>query len=407
MRLVRVLTTVVIGDGADDVPRHGRRRCQSAIEGTGRSLRSAVFGSGLGSGSTIGPDGALYVTDGNAGKVWRIDAAVGRVTKFADGLPPQGLGIGGAMDIAFIGHTAYVLVTMVGGDIVGGPHIGDDTVGIYRLNRDGSFTVIADIGAWSAAHPPATDYFITTGVQYAMQPVHRGFLVTDGHHNRVLRVSLDGAVSEAVAFGNIVPTGLEMSGNRMYMSQLGPAPHFPQDGRVITFPSRGAGVREVARGASMLVDVELGSHHTLYALSQGDWDGVAEGPRRSPTPAGSCASTGTAPSHRCATARATSSSSTGRRPSSSSATPLTSSPSAALSSRSRTSSLATRAKHAEALRPADERGPGESPVTSVVRIPASVARLFSGERRPRWNAPSGSMSSTITCSTSKSCTRSS
>ena len=243
----------------------------------------ATFGSGLGSGSTIGPDGALYVTDGGSaadaqpGRVWRIDRRTGGVSLFADELPPQVLGIGGAMDVAFIGHTAYVLVTMVGGDIVGGPHIGDDTVGIYRLNRDGSFTVIADIGAWSAAHPPATDYFITTGVQYAMQPIHRGFLVTDGHHNRVLRVSLDGTVSEAVAFDNIVPTGLEVSGNRVYMSQLGPAPHLPENGRVVTFPSRGAAVREVARGASMLVDVELGRHHTLYALSQGQWDGVGEG----------------------------------------------------------------------------------------------------------------------------------
>jgi hypothetical protein len=204
------------------------------------------------------------------------------VSLFANGLPPQGLGIGGAMDIAFLGHTAYVLVTMVGGDIVGGPHIGDDTVGIYRLNRNGSFTVIADIGAWSAAHPPATDFFITTGVQYAMEPIHRGFLVTDGHHNRVLRVSLDGVVSAAAAFDNVVPTGLAVSGDRVYMSQLGPSPHLPENGQVVTFPSRNATAREprrsvVARGASMLVDVELGRHRTLYALSQGRWDGVAEG----------------------------------------------------------------------------------------------------------------------------------
>ena len=74
-----------------------------------------------------------------------------------------------------------------------------------------------------------------------------------------------------------MPTGLEVSGNRVYMSQLGPAPHLPENGRVVTFTRPGAAGREVARGASMLVDVELGSHHTLYALSQGDWDGVAEG----------------------------------------------------------------------------------------------------------------------------------
>ena len=49
-----------------------------------------------------------------------------------------------------------------------------------------------------------------TGVQYAMQPFRGGFLVTDGHHNRVLWAGRDGALRELIAFGNIVPTGLEV-----------------------------------------------------------------------------------------------------------------------------------------------------------------------------------------------------
>src|SRR3954463_13004922 len=57
----------------------------------------ASFGSGLGSGSTIGPDGALYVTDGNAGSVMRINRVTGQVTTYAAGLPTKVLGIGGAM----------------------------------------------------------------------------------------------------------------------------------------------------------------------------------------------------------------------------------------------------------------------------------------------------------------------
>jgi hypothetical protein len=116
----------------------------------------ASFGSGLGSGSTIGPDGALYVTDGNAGSILRIDRRTGRVTSYATGLPSQVLGIGGAMDVAFLDGTAYVLVTMVSGDIVGSGPFGDpsDTVGIYRLKRDGTFTVFADIGTWSVENPP-------------------------------------------------------------------------------------------------------------------------------------------------------------------------------------------------------------------------------------------------------------
>ena len=237
----------------------------------------ATFGSDLGSGSTIGPGGDLYVTDGNAGTVLRIDRKTGDVSKVAEGLPPQVLGIGGAIDIAFVGSTAYVLVTLVGGDIVGGPHIGDDVVGIYRLDKDGGFTTIADIGAWSVENPPTTDYFITTGVQYALEVFRGGFLVTDGHHNRVLHVTLDGQITEVVTYGNIVPTGLEASGNTVHIGQLGPVPHLPADGKVAAVSPKSWSSADIASGARMIVDVEYGRGHTLYALSQGVWDGAGEG----------------------------------------------------------------------------------------------------------------------------------
>ena len=241
----------------------------------------ASFGSGLGSGSTVGPDGALYVTDGNAGGVVRVDPASGDTTPFAEGLPPQVMGIGGAMDLAFIDDTAYVLVTLVGGDILDGDHIGDDVSGIYRLEDDGAFTVIADIGAWSVDHPPATDFFITTGVHYAMEATGDGLLITDGHHNRVLRVGLDGDISEMGSFENVVPTGLETSGDTVYMGQAGPLPHQREDGRVLELGPDSSTATEVAAGASMIVDIEFAGK-SLYALSQGEWDGVQEGSPASP-----------------------------------------------------------------------------------------------------------------------------
>ena len=237
----------------------------------------ATLGSGSASGSTIGPDGALYVTDPNAGSVERVDRRTGAVTTLADGLPRAVIGVGGAMDVVFKGRTAYVLVTLVGGDIIGGPHIGDETVGIYRLGRDGVFTAIADIGVWSIDHPPTSDHFITTGVQFALQRYAHGFLVTDGHHNRVLRVDLDGTVQPVKAFGNIVPTGLETVGSAVLMTAAGPIPHLPADGKVMAFWPRSKATIELARGASMLVDVEHGRGSDIYVLSQGQWDGVAEG----------------------------------------------------------------------------------------------------------------------------------
>ena len=219
-----------------------------------------------GSGSTIGPDGALYVTENAAGRVTRVDPRTGATTTYASGLPrliPE-VGFGGPVDVAFLGRTAYVLVTLVGSDVGG-----SDVVGVYRVDGPDSFTVVADIGAFSIANPPATDFFVPSGVQYALQAYRGRLLVTDGHHNRVLRVTRDGAISELRAFGNIVPTGLDVRGSTIYMAEAGPVPHLPADGKVVAFRPRSPTVRDVAAGSRLLVDVEFGRGHRLYALSQG------------------------------------------------------------------------------------------------------------------------------------------
>ena len=216
------------------------------------------------SGSTIGPGGALFVTEGAAGRISRVDPATGDVTTFASGLPPSLVGIGGAIDVAFIGSTAYVLVTLVGFDVGG-----TDVVGIYRVDGPSSFTVIADIGEFALNHPPNTPFDVPTGLQYAIDVFQGEFLVTDGHHNRVLRVTRDGEVSEAIAFGNIVPTGMAVSGNTVYMAEAGPVPHLPQNGKIVAFNPLTTAVTQIASGAPLLVDVEFGLGRRLYALSQG------------------------------------------------------------------------------------------------------------------------------------------
>jgi hypothetical protein len=223
-----------------------------------------VSGLAGGAGSTVGPDHALYVTEPLAGRVSRIDPRSRAVTTFASGLPASIIGLGGAMDVAFIGKTAYVLVTLVGPDVGG-----SDVDGIYRIDGPQSFTVVADIGAFALAHPPSTDFFVPTGLQYALQPYRGGFLVTDGHHNRVYRVRLDGSVTELIAFPNIVPTGLATRGDAVYVAEAGPVPHLPQDGKVVAFRPQSLDPKTVASGGRLLVDVELGQGNTLFALGQG------------------------------------------------------------------------------------------------------------------------------------------
>jgi hypothetical protein len=244
---------------------HGAVQLASGLEGT--------------IGSTIGPDGALYVPESVTGTITRIDPRTGEATTFADGLPIRLGDLGGAMDVAFVGHTAYVLVTLVGSDVGG-----TSTVGVYRVTGPHETEVVADIGAFALAHPPEPAFFVPTGVQFALQPYHGDLLVTDGHHNRVLRVDLDDAVgdnvSEVVAFDDIVPTGLDLRFGRVYLAEAGPVPHLPETGTIVSFNPRHPIVRTVASGAPLLVDVEVAWPHGLYALSQGTF--TAGNPEGSP-----------------------------------------------------------------------------------------------------------------------------
>ena len=240
----------------------------------------SVLASGLQGtlGSTVGPDGALYVVEGVVGQVARVDPRTGQISTFASGLPKtlSAIGIGGPIDVAFIGRTAYVLVTLVSPDIGG-----SDIDGIYRVDGPDQFTVIADIGQFNLNNPPTIRFPISvhTGLQFALQPYQGGFLVTDGHLNRVLSVTLDGKISVAEAFNDVVPTGLTIgSGNTVFMAEAGPVPHLAQNGKIVKFRPNSP-VEEVASGASLLVGVKFAGRH-LFALSQGP--GVPGAPPGSP-----------------------------------------------------------------------------------------------------------------------------
>ena len=109
-------------------------------------------------GTALGPGGDLYVTSPQNGTVYRIDRRTREVTTFHEGLPAQVLPLGGVMDIAFQGSTAYALVTLVGPDVGG-----DAVVGLYRLDGPTSSTLVADLGQWSTQHPPSTEYAVPSG----------------------------------------------------------------------------------------------------------------------------------------------------------------------------------------------------------------------------------------------------
>jgi hypothetical protein len=216
-------------------------------------------------GSTVGPDGALYVTEGPAGRITRIDPRTGATSTFADCLPQRVAPVGGPTDVAFLDGTAYALVTLVDASVGG-----SEVSGVYRVEGD-TCTPVADLGQWSIDNPPDAEIFLPSGVHYAFEPHGDGFIVTDGHHNRVLHAGLDGRVTELLQLANVVPAGLAVVSRTLLLAEAGPVPHLPEDGRVVAFPLTaptppGA---VVASGAPLLVDVEPGRRHRLFALAQG------------------------------------------------------------------------------------------------------------------------------------------
>jgi sugar lactone lactonase YvrE len=223
-----------------------------------------------GSGSTIGPDGALYVTDGKGGRVLRVDTRTRGGHDLRRGPPAhEHAARHRRRHRCCVRRPHRLRASHQRRPFFGEP---DEIAGICRVRRDGSAVPVADIGTWSTDNPPDTDFVLPGGVQYAMEPFRGGFAVTDGHHNRVLYVRHDGQVSELRAFGNIVPTGLAAAGRTLFMGEAGPVPHRPEDGKVIAITPWSDAPVEIASGAPLIVDVEFGPDRRLYALSQGVWD---------------------------------------------------------------------------------------------------------------------------------------
>lgn len=242
---------------------------------------------GQGTGSTIGPDGALYVSKNVDGTVQRVDPATGAATLAGSGLPKRVIEIGGAMDVAFLDGRAYALVSIAGKNA----EAPDAVMGVYRLGDDGTFSLFADLGSWSEAHPPVdTDWFLSQGVQYAMTVWDGTLVISDAHLGRLLQVDAAGAINELMAFESTdaVPIGLTVRDGELLVATAGPVPHRP-DTSVIRVVADGAMGEEAGRWSTdyegnlgLLIDIATADDGTLYGLLQGHWDGGEEGSPAAP-----------------------------------------------------------------------------------------------------------------------------
>ena len=244
-------------------------------------------------GLKMGPDGMIYVAEagtggdiaatagghsGNTGRISKIDPATGARTTVAANLPSnagdEGDAVGPA-DVAFIGNQLYYVQTHAGADY-GFP--ATTPTGVYKVNANGTVTLLADIGAFNKANPVtplkngSQQDIEAGGNPYAMDVRNGALYITDGNQNQVLKVTTAGVITRIADFPqHVVTTGIAASGSGpFYVGALGTFPFAPADGRVYSVGDPTGSITQVASGYSSVTDVEMGPGGALYALTFGD-----------------------------------------------------------------------------------------------------------------------------------------
>ena len=101
-------------------------------------------------GSTVGPDGALYVSEPSAGEVSRIDPRTGATTTFASGLPTSARTAAARTTSRSCGGTAYVLVGVHHAEAGGAPATSTAST---AMDGPSASTLVADIGTFATDEP--------------------------------------------------------------------------------------------------------------------------------------------------------------------------------------------------------------------------------------------------------------
>lgn len=219
-------------------------------------------------------EGTLYLALAGAGGDTSssiVTVADGCVSPAAEGLPTlyvSSLGwVWGVMDLAFVGEDLYAL-----------NGAWNEPTGIYRVLDDGTWEIVADLGAWFSKNPTsfrAPDYN-PLGSLFDLETDGETFWVSEAVGGRLVTATADGRVEliADLSEGHPVPTGVALDGEGgAYVGYLTSAP-YPDGGAKVVHVAADGTVTDYWTGLTAVTDIAVGPDGSLYAaeLATGNTD---------------------------------------------------------------------------------------------------------------------------------------
>jgi sugar lactone lactonase YvrE len=234
-----------------------------------------------------GPDGSLYLALAGSGGETRFEIAEGftlelglssSVVTVADGCAtPVAPGlvsahwvepgwVWGTMDVAFLDDELYVLVSGAGPTWLSPTSFS----GVFRLNDDGTMTLVADVTTWLPEHPPAftpPDYN-ADGSLFDLEAAGDALLVSEAVGGQLLRVTPEGEISTLVDLseGHLVPTGIAVDAEGNAYVGFETSPPYPDGASKVVKVTPDGTVSDEWTGLTAVTDVAIGPDGALYAV---------------------------------------------------------------------------------------------------------------------------------------------
>jgi hypothetical protein len=173
--------------------------------------------------------------------------------------------IWGAMDVTYLGGDLYALLSGAGPSFMSPSSFS----GVFRVNGDGTMTLVADVTNWLPQHKPAVvaPDWGSDGSLFDMEAAGDALLVSDAVSGLILRVTTDGAISTVVDLseGHPVPTGIAVDGDgNAFVGFETAGPYGDGQSKVVKITPDGA-VSDVWTGLTVVTDVAFGPDGALYA----------------------------------------------------------------------------------------------------------------------------------------------